>query len=58
MGLFDMFKSKTDSATDAVKEVASDAVETVTDAVKDVADDAVEKVEEKKDSCCGGNCGS
>lgn len=58
MGFFDIFKSKTESATDSVKEVASDAIDTVSDAVSNVDDDAVEVAEEKKDGCCGGNCGS
>lgn len=58
MGLFDKLKNTFSGSDDTVKEVVSDKVETVTDAAKDLAEDAVEIVEEKKDSCCGGNCGS
>ena len=61
MGLFGKIKEVFSNSTNTTKEVTTEAVETVTGVTDDtvgVSKEVVEKTAEKKDNCCGGNCGS
>jgi len=61
MGLLNKLKEAlSGNSSDTAKDVSSDAVETVTDTVKNATDETIKITEivEKKDNCCGGNCGS
>lgn len=57
MGLFDKIKNTFSGSSDPVKDSTNDIAESVTDKVSDLAEEAVEVEKEKKDGCCGGNCG-
>lgn len=57
MGLFSKVKETLTDSTDTTKDIANEVVETVSDTAEDAGEVAKDTVE-KKDNCCGGNCGS
>lgn len=57
MGLFDKAKEALTGSADTAKETANEVVESVSEKTEDTVEVA-KAVVEKKDNCCGGNCGS
>ena len=56
MGLLNKVKETFTDSADATKETANEVVETVSEKAEDAVEVTKNNVE-KKDNCCGGNCG-